>query len=242
VLQRVLADLPVNRADIAAMGVGGLLTEIHTRPQPRDQRPIKGPRAPTIAAIVLAAGLSSRMGRNKLLANIEGKPLVRRVAEAAAASAVNPVIVVSGNAAADTAEALAGLRVAVVENPDFRDGLSTSLKCGLRALPEDCDGAIVLLGDMPAVTPALIEKLVAAFDPAEDRAICVATYKGKRGNPVLWARQFFPDMLQLEGDVGAKHLMTVNSELVCEVEAADDAPLIDIDTPEALVAYAARAR
>ena len=242
VLQRVLANLPINRADIAAMGVGVLLTEIHTRPQPRDQHPIKGPRAPTIAAIVLAAGLSSRMGRNKLLADIAGKPLVRRVAEAVAASAVNPVIVVSGNAAADTAEALAGLHLAVVENPDFRNGLSTSLKCGLRALPEDCDGAIMLLGDMPAVTPALIEKLVAAFDPAENRAICVATYKGKRGNPVLWARQFFPDMLQLEGDVGAKHLMTVNSELVCEVEAADDAPLIDIDTPEALVAYAARAR
>jgi molybdenum cofactor cytidylyltransferase len=150
--------------------------------------------------------------------------------------------VVSGNASTDTIAALAGLNVSVVENPDFRNGLSTSLKCGLRALPEGRDGAIVLLGDMPAVTPALIEKLIAAFDPAEGRAICVATYQGKRGNPVLWARQFFPDMLQLEGDVGAKHLMANNSELVCEVEAADDAPLIDIDTPEALVAYAARTR
>jgi molybdenum cofactor cytidylyltransferase len=242
VLQRVLAHLPVTRTDIAAMGVGGLLTEIHTRPQPRDQRPIKGPRAPKITAIVLAAGLSSRMGRNKLLADIEGKPLVRRVAEAAAASSADPVIVVSGNGAADTASALAGMQVGVVENPDFRNGLSTSLKCGLRALPDDCDGAIVLLGDMPAVTPALIDKLVAAFDPAESRAICVASYKGKRGNPVLWARQFFSDMLQLEGDVGAKHLMAANSELVCEVEAADDAPLIDIDTPEALATYAARLR
>jgi molybdenum cofactor cytidylyltransferase len=242
VLQRVLADLPVSRADIAAMGVGGLLTEIHTRPQPRDQRPIKGPRAPKIAAIVLAAGLSSRMGRNKLLADIAGKPLVRRVAETASASSADPVIVVSGNASADTIAALAGLNVSIVENPDFRNGLSTSLKCGLRALPGDCDGAIVLLGDMPAVMPALIEKLIAAFDPAEGCAICVATYQGKRGNPVLWARQFFPDMLQLEGDVGAKHLMATNSELVCEVEAADDAPLIDIDTPEALIAYAARTR
>jgi molybdenum cofactor cytidylyltransferase len=242
VLQRVLAGLPVTRTEIAAMGVGGLLTEIHTRPRPRDQRPIRGPRAPRIGGILLAAGLSSRMGRNKLLADIDGKPLVRRVAETAAASSIDPIIVVSGNTAADTASALAGLRVAVVENPDFRNGLSTSLKCGLRALPDDCDGALVLLADMPAVTAALIDKLVAAFDPAEGRAICVATYKGKRGNPVLWARQFFADMLQLEGDVGAKHLMAVNGELVCEVEAADDAPLIDIDTPEALATYTARNR
>jgi molybdenum cofactor cytidylyltransferase len=242
VLQRLLAELPVARTDIAAMGVGGLLTEIHTRPQPRDRRPIGSARAPKIAAIVLAAGLSSRMGRNKLLADIDGKPLIRRVAEAAAASSVDPVIVVSGNAATDTASALIDLRVTVVENPDFRNGLSTSIKRGLRALPENCDGAIVLLGDMPAVTPGLIDKLVASFDPAEGRAICVATWKGKRGNPVLWARQFFADMLLLEGDVGAKHLMAANGELVCEVEAADDAPLIDIDTPEALAVYMARNR
>jgi molybdenum cofactor cytidylyltransferase len=242
VLQRVLADLPTTRKDIAAMGVGGLLTEIHTRPQPRDRLPLKGPRAPRIGAIVLAAGLSSRMGRNKLLADIDGKPLLRRVVEAAAASGVDPIVVVSGNAAAETAAALAGLRVNVVDNPDYRNGLSTSLKRGLRALPDDCDGAIVLLGDMPAVTAALIDKLIAAFDPAENRAICVATYQGKRGNPVLWARQFFADMLQLEGDVGAKHLMAANGELVCEVEAADDGPLIDIDTPEALAVYAARNR
>ena len=140
------------------------------------------------------------------------------------------------------AAALTGLHVAIVENPDFRNGLSTSLKCGLQALPGDCDGAIVLLGDMPAITPALIDKLIAAFDPSEARAICVAAWKGKRGNPVLWGRQFFADMLQLEGDVGAKHLMAANGELVCEVEAADDAPLVDIDTPEALAVYAARNR
>ena len=242
VLQRVLAALPVTRQDIAAMGVGGLLTEIHTRPQPRDQRPLKEPRASRIGAIVLAAGLSSRMGRNKLLADIDGKPLVRRAVEAAAARSVDPIIVVSGNAARDTVAALAGLRVTVVDNPDYRNGLSTSLKCGLRALPDNCDGVIVLLGDMPAITPALVDKLVAAFDPSENRAICVATHQGKRGNPVLWARQFFPDMLLLEGDVGAKHLMAANSELVCEVESADNAPLIDIDTPEALAIYAARNR
>jgi molybdenum cofactor cytidylyltransferase len=242
VLRRVLADLPMTRTDIAAMGVGGLLTEIHTRPQPRDQRPVTAPRAPKIAAVVLAAGLSSRMGRNKLLAYIDGKPLIRRVVEAAAASSADPIVVVSGNAAAETAATLSGLDVRVIDNPDYRNGLSTSLKCGLRELPDDCDGAVILLGDMPAVTAALIDRLVAAFDPSESRAICVATHHGKRGNPVLWARQFFPEMLQLEGDVGAKHMMAANGELVCEVEAADDAPLIDIDTPESLAVYASRNR
>ncbi len=240
VLQRVLANLPVGRADIAAMGVAGLLSEIHTRPQPRDRRPVAAPHAPKIAAIVLAAGLSSRMGRNKLMADIGGKPLIWRAAEAAVASTAEPVIVVTGNAAGENASALSGLPIAIVENPEFRNGISTSLIRGLKALPEDCDGAVVLLADMPGVTPTLIDRLIAAFDPSEDRAICIATHGGKRGNPVLWGRQFFPDMLGLAGDVGAKHLIAANGELVCEVEAADDGPLIDIDTPEALAAYGTR--
>ena len=117
-----------------------------------------------------------------------------------------------------------------------------SLKCGIRNVGMDSDGAMVILGDMPSVNSGLIAKLIAAFDPAESRAICVATHKGKRGNPVLWARRFFPEIVGLEGDVGAKHIIAANDELVCEVEAEDDAPLLDIDTPEDLAAYAARAK
>ena len=131
-------------------------------------------------------------------------------------------------------------RVQFVENPDFTKGLSTSLRSGLSALPDDCNGALFLLGDMPDVSAALIDRLIAAFDPAEDRAICVATRHGKRGNPVLWSRRFFPEIMALEGDVGAKHLMTVHADLVCEVEADNDGPLTDIDTPQALAAYRAR--
>ncbi len=127
-----------------------------------------------------------------------------------------------------------------MNNPDFANGLSSSLKRGLNALPDDCDGAIVLLGDMPGVSTALIDRLIASFDPGENRAICVATRHGKRGNPVLWARRFFPEMLAIEGDVGARNLIGTYGELVCEVEAADDAPLTDIDTPEALASYRSR--
>jgi molybdenum cofactor cytidylyltransferase len=195
---------------------------------------------PRIAAIVLAAGLSSRMGSNKLLAPVGGKPLVRHATEAALDSAASQVIVVTGNNSDEVRCAMTPLSPLFVENPDFSNGLSTSLRTGLKALPVDCDGALILLGDMPGVTAALLDKLIAAFDPDEERAICVATRHGKRGNPVLWARRFFPEMLAIEGDVGARHLIGQYADLVIEVEAADDGPLTDIDTPEALAAYRAK--
>jgi molybdenum cofactor cytidylyltransferase len=240
VLQRLLASLPVGHEEIAAMGVGGLLAEIAIRPQPRDERLAEAPRAPNVAAIVLAAGLSSRMGANKLLAPLGGKPLLRHAVEAALASEASPVIVVTGNAAAETEAALTGLDVRFVQNRDFAQGLSTSLKAGIAAVPADCDGALVLLGDMPGVSPALVSRLIAAFSPEDGRAICVAAHGGKRGNPVLWARRFFADIEALSGDIGARHLIAANEELVCEVEAGDDAPLTDIDTPDALQAYRSR--
>jgi molybdenum cofactor cytidylyltransferase len=240
VLERLLANVPLGRAEIAAMGVGGLLSEIHTRPQPRDRQPVAAPQAPHVAAVILAAGLSSRMGYNKLVADIGGTPLVRRVADVALASGARPVIVVTGNEAEDVDQALAGTPVTVVRNPDFRKGLSTSLISGINAIPDDCDGVVVMLGDMPDVTANTIDRLIAAFDPEEDRAICVATRGGKRGNPVLWSREFFADIRKLEGDVGAKGLIGENADIVCEVEMADDGPLLDIDTPDALAAYRAR--
>lgn len=240
VLERVLADIAVTQGDIAAMGVGGLLAEIPTRPQPREARPAGAPRAPEVAAIVLAAGQSSRMGHNKLTAVLAGKPLVRRVVEAAVASHASEVIVVTGNEAGAVETALGGLAVTFVHNSDFRLGLSASLKTGIRAVPGQCEAAVVLLGDMPGVGAGTIDKLIAAFNPEEARAICVASHDGKRGNPVLWSRRFFPEMLELEGDAGARHLIASNEEFVCDVEAGTDAPLIDIDTPEALNAFAAR--
>ena len=118
--------------------------------------------------------------------------------------------------------------------------MSTSLISGLNALPEDCDGAVILLGDMPAVDSHLLDRLIAAFDPSEDRAIIVASHEGRRGNPVLWARRFFSEMRELSGDAGARALFAPYAELICEVEAGSDAPLTDIDTEEALSAYRMR--
>ena len=239
VLQRLVADLPVTATDIMRMGAGGLLKEIPTRPQPRagSETAAAKPPAARIAAIVLAAGRSSRMGAaNKLLADIDGVPMVRRAVDAALASMARPVIVVTGNEQGKVHAALRGCKVTFAHNPAFAEGMSTSLKAGLAAVPDTAAGALICLGDMPLVTPAVLDRLIAAFNPNEGRAICVPTWNGKRGNPVLWARRFFPEMADLAGDVGAKHLIGEHAELIAEVAMPDDAILTDIDTPEALAA------
>ncbi len=240
VLQRLLADLPVSGRDIMLMGAGGLLKEIPTRPQPREADAptrVRAPRAPAIAAVVLAAGRSSRMrGANKLLAEVDGAAMVARVVDAVLASKARPVVVVTGHDAERVGAALAGKPVTLVHNPDYVEGISGSLKRGLSALPAEADGALVCLADMPLVAPCTLDRLIAAFNPVEGRAICVPTWNGKRGNPVLWARRFFPEMARLAGDVGARHLIGEHAELVCEVAMADDSVLTDVDTPEALAA------
>jgi xanthine dehydrogenase accessory factor len=190
--------------------------------------------APRITGVVLAAGTASRMGRNKLILPVHGKPMVAHAVEAATAAGLDPVIVVTGHDAASVRQAIGKKAVTFVQNDDFARGLSTSLRAGIGAVPPEGEGAVVLLGDMPGVSAALIERVVQAFDPGEDRAICVATARGERGHPVLWGRQFFPELEALEGDAGARTVMSRYPALVCEVEADDDAPLADIDTPEAL--------
>ena len=237
VFQRLAAGQPVDGEAIMGMGAGGLLTEISSRPLPRVAAcaPAPLPRAQRIAAVILAAGQSRRMGAiNKLLAEIGGQPMVATVADAVLGSRARPVVAVVGHQADRLRAALAGRDMVFVENPDYAQGLSTSLKRGLMALPDDVDGALICLGDMPRVAPAQIDRLIAAFDPVEGRAICVPTVHGKRGNPVLFARRFFEEMEAVGGDVGARHLIGEAPELVCEVEMSDDGVLLDIDTPEAL--------
>jgi len=191
---------------------------------------------PKIGAVILAAGQASRFGRNKLLEPVAGKTVLRHVAEAALGSTADPVIVVTGHEAEKIRLSLAGLRLTFCENPDFAMGLSTSLKCGVNALPPESDGALILLGDMPGVDSSLIDRVIAAFDPA-GRAIVTATRNGRRGNPVLWARRFFDEIAGLTGDEGARGLLARHPQSVFAVEAPSDAPLADIDTEEALKAY-----
>ena len=251
VLERLAARLPVGRAEIVRMGAGGLLAEIPTRPQPRDedievQAPEEAPQqAPRVAVLVLAAGRSTRMGGpNKLLADANGQPLVVHAVKAALASQAVEVVVVLGHMSdqvkAAITKAVPTGRLRFVINPEFADGLSTSVRTGVAALGKDIDAAVVQLGDMPGVNSALLDRLMAAFSPVEGRSICVPTVGGKRGNPVLWDRRFFPEIARLAGDSGAKHLIGEHADLVCEVEMTGEAAITDIDTPEALEAWRAR--
>ncbi|MFC7051626.1 NTP transferase domain-containing protein [Hansschlegelia quercus] len=236
VLNRLLAKLPIGARDITAMGVGGLLMEIVSRPQPRADKPAE-PAKPKVSAIILAAGRSTRMGGpNKLLETINGRPLVRLAVEAALAGGLKDVVVVTGHQRLAVQAALSGLNVRFVDNPRFAEGLSTSLKAGLAALPSKTDGALVLLGDMPRVGARLVARLAEAFDPASGAHLVAPTRGGRRGNPVLWGRRFFEALAQVEGDVGGRHLIEENLEALREVAADDDGSLIDVDTPEALAA------
>ncbi len=237
VLSRLLAGVSVERGDITGLGVGGLLMEIVTRPQPRGEA---APAGRNVAALVLAAGRSSRMGGpNNLLETISGRPLVRIAAEAALASRTRPVIVVTGHQRERIEAALAGLPVTFVHNPHYADGLGTSLRAGIAALPADADAVVVCLGDMPQVDAALIDRLIGAFDPDKGALVVVPTIAGQRGNPVLWSRRFFPDLMAVEGDIGARHLIGRYGEAVAEVPLAGPAALTDVDTPEALQAVKA---
>jgi molybdenum cofactor cytidylyltransferase len=247
VMQRLLAGIPVGPRDIQGMGVGGLLIDIPSRPLPRAEAERRTNvqsvgKMPKVAALILAAGRSSRFiektgGPSKLLADVGGESMIARVVKASLASKARPVVVVVGHQQDGVRAALAGLDVTIVENPHYAEGLSTSLKAGLAVLPPETDGALVQLGDMPSVPAAALDQLIAAFNPPEGRAIVVPTAAGKRGNPVLWGRPFFEEMSKVQGDVGARHLIGTYPEAVAEVAMTDDGVLLDIDEPAALADF-----
>ncbi|GGH26012.1 hypothetical protein GCM10007036_33490 [Alsobacter metallidurans] len=188
-----------------------------------------------IAAIVLAAGRSTRMGGpNKLLLEHDGKPLVRLAAEAAVASGATPVVVVTGHQAEAVEAALEGLGVQFVRNPRYADGLSTSLQAGVAALPEAADGVVVALGDMPLVDAPLIRRMVAAFEAAPGSVAAVPVHGGEWHNPVVIARALFPEIAALTGDAGAKKLLERRRDQVIEAPISDIAVALDVDTPDAL--------
>jgi molybdenum cofactor cytidylyltransferase len=233
VLMRLLAGLKVTRAELTGMGVGGLLMEIVTRPQPRESLATDSNR--NIAAVILAAGRSTRMGGpNKLLAEIGGRPLVRIVTEQALASQASDVIVVTGHQAEQVEKALLGLKVKFVRNPDFAEGLASSVKAGIAAVPDNADGAVICLGDMPLISAHLIDRLIEAFAPDRGNLIAVPVSDGRHGNPVLWSRRFFSELMTLDGDIGARHLIAKHSEAVAEVPVEGHGAFLDIDTPQAL--------
>jgi molybdenum cofactor cytidylyltransferase len=179
------------------------------------------------------------MGANKLLADVHGKPMIRRSVEAVLAAKVAQVIVVVGHDAEAVTAALDGLNVRFVHNASYAEGLSTSLIEGVKAVPPEADGALICLGDMPLVDSRQIDRLVSAFNPAEGRTICMPVHDGRRGNPVLWGQQYFAELMTLKGDSGAKQLIDKHVDAIIEVQASGSSVLTDIDTPQALKELAA---
>ena len=237
VLQRMLAGLPMGSTEIMGMGVGGL---IRSAPEAEDDPDAVEPAAQRIAAgrrvgaLVLAAGSSRRMaGDNKLLQAVGGVPMVRRAANAALASRCTPVVVVTGFAADSVRDALAGLDLEFAHNAAHETGMAGSLRIGLQALPADIDAVVVVLGDMPGIDAGHLDRLVAAFD-ARRGNIVVPMKGGRRGNPILWPREFFAEMQQVQGDIGARELLSRHAERIDTVAIDDDAIFADVDTPAAL--------
>jgi CTP:molybdopterin cytidylyltransferase MocA len=192
-----------------------------------------GPDRGRVAGIVLAAGFARRAGgADKLLVPVDGRPIIRHVAGAASDAGLDPVVVVVRPGAAALRSALRDLTVTVTENPDAHEGLSASLRCGIRALPEDTAGVAILLGDMPWIRPATLRALALALDDAAGRSICVPVHDGTRGNPVVWSARFLPAMTALTGDAGARGLLQQHAASVHEVVVDDVGVLRDVDTAD----------
>lgn len=192
-----------------------------------------------IGAIILAAGQARRFGAGpedtKVLALLDGVPLIRYVARAALGSQAGPIIVVTGHAGQRVEAALADLDIQFVHNPDPAAGLSQSLKLGLDHLPGHVLGAIILLADMPYVSAQLIDRLLAAFESAPAEALAIVPVRaGRRGNPVLLGKHIFAAVKEIEGDRGARSLLDALEYGIIEVPIDDQAIDIDVDTPEML--------
>ena len=185
-----------------------------------------------IAAVVLAAGVSSRMGRPKQTLDVEGVPMLERVLLTFRRSKVGRVVVVIGAHAEDVRRRVGFADEVIVENPKFAEGMSGSLKLGLRNVGE-ADAAFVALGDQPFVRPETVDRMVAAYEKTR-ACIVIPTYRGTRGNPVLFDRSIFPQIEGIRGDVGAKSVVRRNASEVLEVDVRDIGVLADIDTPSDL--------
>ena len=240
VLERLVAGLEVRSEEVMNMGVGGILSEGPRRPERRTQMADQvKPESKRIAAIILAAGQSRRMGKdNKLLMKLGNNSVIRTVVDNVGNAQIDDIILATGHDRELIENEIKDKNLTIAHNPEFVGGLSTTLRTALAALPQNVSGVLVCQGDMPFVQSSHINSLIQAFDPLAGRNICVPTHRGKRGNPVLWDRRYIPEMMEVRGDVGAKHIIGEYEEFVKEIAIDDPAVLTDLDTPEAFRQHA----
>jgi molybdenum cofactor cytidylyltransferase len=187
-----------------------------------------------LSAIVLAAGMSTRMGQNKLLLLFKGKPLIAHAVDTLLASEIDEIIVVLGNEADKVQEKLRDRQVRLIENPDFREGLSTSVRAGVTAVSRQADGIMVYLADQPLLEPADVNRILRAFVHAKDagKSIVVPFFDRQRGNPVLLDSSYREAILGVVGDVGCKGVIKRYPDQVFVVQMESDHVIRDMDTIE----------
>ena len=184
-----------------------------------------------ICGIVLAAGLSSRMGVPKLLLPFGGKTIIGHIVDQLLASAIGEVHVVVGHQAERLSAELSGRKVEIVNNPDYKSGMLSSVRCGLRNLPEKCRDVMVVLGDQPSITTELIDRMLQSF-AATEKSILVPLYKGKRGHPILFSAIYRDEIITQYGDMGLRGLLEGHSGDIFELAVSTASVLCDMDCPE----------
>jgi molybdenum cofactor cytidylyltransferase len=184
-----------------------------------------------IAGVLLAAGRSQRMGQPKLLLPWRGMPLIRYVVQQMLDTQLDELIVVIGHRADHVIAALEGLAVRIVLNTDFLDGQSTSLRAGIAAVHSEASAVVVLLADQPLLQPQTVDALIERYRQ-EQSLIIVPRCEGRRGNPVLFDRRLFPDLLAITGDQGARNVIKVYEQQIDWLNTTDGGTLLDIDTPQ----------
>jgi molybdenum cofactor cytidylyltransferase len=192
-----------------------------------------------VAGIILAAGASTRFkDGHKLLAHIDGLPIVRRVALVLAQSRLGEIVLVTAADSATVANAAGFGRWRTLENPNAGHGLSSSLRLGLQSIGEKAGGMLVALADMPGVRAELINSLLEAFEETGGRSIVFPlAADGRRGHPIIWPKELFSELSALSGDTGGREILALHRELWCPVPCEDAGAFADIDTHEDLAAF-----
>jgi molybdenum cofactor cytidylyltransferase len=184
-----------------------------------------------IAALVLAAGRSRRMGVQKLLLPLGGQPVIARIVDKVLRSPVDKVLVVVRQGDESVARALGGRKVRFVANPHAEGEMLSSVRCGLLAVPAEADGVLIVLGDQPGISREVVAELVRTFQ-AGSRGIVVPTCGGQRGHPLLVATRYRDEILSRYDDTGLRGLLRAYPEDVWEVEVSTPKIFDDMDTPE----------
>lgn len=185
------------------------------------------------AAVILAAGQSSRMGRPKQLVHVAGRPLLEHTIANVRASGIGQIVLVLGAGAAEIRNVVKLEGVKVVENPEYEQGMGSSLSAGLKALNKDASAALIVLADQPLIRPATLDRLI-AYHAARHPQIVIPTYKGFRGNPVLLDRSVFPEVMGLSGDVGCRAIFGDHTQGIHKLAVDDVGVLLDADTSDDL--------